>query len=124
MSTIVTGYASVEVCFKHQVPDGHCTAIVIDGAYTDTFHIRKESFGQVVSVIPGADRRFCENQVLLRSSLVDVEQFAAITSIVMVGCSCYILSGFGIVVYLVGITVLVAFVIIIVYKGDMCRPPT
>ena len=96
MSTIVTGYASVEVCFKHQVPDGHCTAIVIDGAYTDTFHIRKESFGQVVSVIPGADRRFCENQVLLRSSLVDVEQFAAITSIVMVGCSCYILSGFGI----------------------------
>ena len=68
----------------------------------------------VVSVIPGADRRFCEDQVLLRSSLVDVEQFAAITSIVMVGCSCYILSGFGIVVYLVGITVLVAFVIIIV----------
>ena len=112
MSTIVTGYASVEVCFKHQVPDGHCTA----------FHIRKESFGQVVSVIPGADRRFCENQVLLRSSLVDVEQFAAITSIVMVGCSCYILSGFGIVVYLVGITVLVAFVIIIVYKGACAGP--
>ena len=41
LPAVVAGYGSVEVCLQHQVPDGHCAAIVVDGAYADAFHIGK-----------------------------------------------------------------------------------
>ena len=103
---------------EHEVPDDDGLAHAVDRTQGHILHIGHQAGSEVATVVPGADGALGEDQRLLGSLRIDVDELVACSAVVMIGCACHQFRAFVIlaegVVDLHRIVVLIAHVVVVV----------
>ena len=99
---------------QHQIPDYDTFTPVVHCAKGYFTHIFHQTFLQVTTIIPHADRSFGEDQFLVRTLLSDIVQFFAPAAIIVVSGSRQESGGYFIIIHLNGVLLLVGHVIVVV----------
>jgi len=99
---------------QHQIPDYDTFTPVVHCAKGYFTHIFHQTFLQVTTIIPHADRSFGKDQFLVRTLLSDIVQFFAPAAIIVVSGSGQESGGYFIIIHLNGVLLLIGHVIVVV----------